>query len=74
MVRKKKKSNFDENLLIPGWAGELEDDELAIILNSLRDSKRLRKKWGFKENQKVFQERKIRKIAMEGIWGYAEEA
>jgi hypothetical protein len=35
----------DERLLIPGWAGELSDDELAYIQERLRRSRRLLRLW-----------------------------
>ncbi|MBI2020091.1 hypothetical protein HYS94_01595 [Candidatus Daviesbacteria bacterium] len=69
----KKKLEFDDRLLIPGWAGELGDDELGFILQKLKENRRLRKKWGFKIDQKTFRESKIRKVAYEGIGDYTDE-
>ena len=31
----------------PGWAGELDDDEMAYLQQKLERSQRLRKKWGY---------------------------
>ena len=55
----------DERLLIPGWAGELSEEELAFVQESLRRSRRLLRLWkiatgGCPENA-------IRQAAFEGI-------
>ncbi len=31
----------------PGWAGELDDDEIAFLQQKMERSQRLRKKWGY---------------------------
>ena len=55
----------DERLLIPGWAGELSDDELAYIQERLRRSRRLLRLW--KIATRGCPENAIRQAAFEGI-------
>ena len=55
----------DERLLIPGWAGELTEPELAFIEECLRGSRRLSKEWGIKNRD--FGEECIRQVALLGI-------
>ena len=55
----------DDRLLIPGWAGELSDPELAFIEEQLRGSRRLSKKWGI--NNRGYSEQGIRQVALSGI-------
>ena len=55
----------DERLLIPGWAGELTDPELAFIEERLRGSRRLSKEWRIKNRD--FGEEGIRQVALLGI-------
>ena len=56
----------DERLLIPGWAGELSDDELAYIQERLRRSRRLLRLW--KIAARDCPENAIRQAALEGIY------
>jgi hypothetical protein len=56
-----------EELLIPGWAGELRPEEFAYIKLHLRTSPSLRRKWGFRPTAKRFSESRIRHIAMYGL-------
>ena len=37
---------YEEGLLEPGWAGELDDVELEYIKSELRRSRALRRRWG----------------------------
>ena len=55
----------DERLLIPGWAGELTDPELAFIEERLRGSRRLSKQWGI--TNRDYREQCIRQVALVGI-------
>ena len=55
----------DERLLIPGWAGELTDPELAFIEERLRGSRRLSKQWGI--INRGYGEQCIRQVALVGI-------
>jgi len=38
---------YEKKLLEPGWAGELDIEELGYIRYCLKRSWRLRRKWGF---------------------------
>ena len=51
----------DERLLIPGWAGELTDPELAFIEERLRRSRGLSKQWGITDRD--YSEQRIRQSA-----------
>ena len=55
----------DERLLIPGWAGELTDPELAFVEECLRGSRRLSKQWGVINQDYCVQY--IRRVALLGI-------
>ena len=55
----------DDRLLIPGWAGELSDPELAFIEEQLRGSRRLSKKWRIINLD--YSEEGIRQVASAGI-------
>ena len=55
----------DERLLIPGWAGELADSELAFIEERLRGSRRLCKEWSITDRD--YSEQHIRQVALVGI-------
>ena len=74
MSAKEECPNFDqlsefykENLLEPGWAGELSRVELAYIKSELQKSPSLRRRWGFRPSAKRFSERRIRDVAMNGL-------
>jgi hypothetical protein len=62
---------YRENLLEPGWAGELDPDELAFIKSKLRQSASLRRRWGFRPSAKRLSEKRIRAVARDGR--YANE-
>jgi hypothetical protein len=53
-------------LLGPGWAGHLDDDELAFIVEHLSLDSDLRKWWGIKPSWKRIPEEVVRRVAMEG--------
>ena len=56
----------DPRLLEPGWAGQIDDDELDFIRDALfRDSKPARL-WGFRPSQKTRADQAIRRVAMDG--------
>jgi hypothetical protein len=61
-----KKNIRDYRLLEPGWAGELEDDQVAYIRNALHDDPDLAYQWGFKRSSKRFPSDIIRRIAKRG--------
>uniref|UniRef100_A0A6H1ZN95 Uncharacterized protein n=1 Tax=viral metagenome TaxID=1070528 RepID=A0A6H1ZN95_9ZZZZ len=50
-------------LLIPGWAGELGDDEVKFIREKLKKSPGLKGRWGIKR----VSEKEIRRVALEGV-------
>jgi len=53
---------MDKMLLLPGWAGELDDEELAYVKTNLKKDPALKNKW-FEGN---ISDKKIRVVAM---WG-----
>ena len=55
----------DERLLIPGWAGELSEEELAFVQERLRRSRRLLRLW--KIATRDCPETAVRQAAFEGI-------
>ena len=61
-----KKNIRDYRLLEPGWAGELEDDQVAYIRAALHDDPDLAYQWGFKRSSKRFPADIIRRIAKRG--------
>ena len=61
-----KKNIRDYRLLEPGWAGELEDDQVAYIRAALHDDPDLAYQWGFKRSSKRFPTDIIRRIAKRG--------
>ena len=61
-----KKSARDYRLLEPGWAGELEDDQVAYIRTALHDDPDLAYQWGFKRSAKRFSSDVIRRVALKG--------
>ncbi len=54
-------------LLIPGYAGELNKEEIAYIKKNLLSNGRLRALWGFKRGTGRLSEKKIRIVAMDGV-------
>ncbi len=55
-----------DKLLIPGWAGDLDSEELGFIKARLRADRRLRATWGFKRGTGRLSEDKIRQVALFG--------
>jgi hypothetical protein len=53
-------------LLIPGWGGHLDDDELDYIVGHLVKDPDLRKWWGMKPSWKRIPEEAVRRLAAEG--------
>jgi hypothetical protein len=53
-------------LLEPGYAGFLDDEELAYIQEKLRDDTSLRLWWGMRPSWKRIPEEVVRRVAMDG--------
>jgi hypothetical protein len=62
----------DERLLIPGWAGEISDDELTFIQERLRRYRKLLRQW--KIANRSCPEYAIRNMALFGIVGQLQQA
>ncbi len=58
---------YQENLIEPGWAGELSHNELAYIKSELKKSPSLKRRWGFRPTAKRFSEKHIRDVARNGL-------
>ena len=58
---------YKENLLEPGWAGELSPNEFAYVKCQLRQSPSLKRRWGFRPSAKRFSESRIRAVARNSI-------
>ena len=58
---------YQDNLIEPGWAGELTRNELAYIKSQLEKSPSLKRRWGFRPTAKRFSESHIRDVAMNGL-------
>jgi hypothetical protein len=58
---------YKQKLLEPGWAGELDPDELAYIKSQLRRSPSLRRRWGFRPSAKRLSEERIKAVARNGF-------
>jgi hypothetical protein len=58
---------YKQNLLEPGWAGELNRAEFAYIKSQLLQSASLRRRWGFRPSARRLSEARIRDVAMYGI-------
>ena len=54
---------MDERILIPGWAGSLEPDEIKFVIKALKRRPGLRVKWGFDKEAKEFSTKKVQHIA-----------
>ena len=63
---------YRKRLLTPGWAGELDKEELAYIKKKLFADRRLRAKWGFKRGTGRLSEEKIKYVALHGVDGPQE--
>jgi hypothetical protein len=51
----------------PGWAGELNQDELSYIIAQLVRSHSLKRNWGFKPLAKRLSEKYVRTVAISGL-------
>ena len=58
---------YKENLLEPGWAGEIDRVELTYIKSKLRESPSLKRRWGFRPSAKRFSDSHIQAVAMDGL-------
>jgi hypothetical protein len=56
-----------KKLLQPGWAGELDANELAYIKTQLRRSPSLKRRWGFRPSAKRISGSHIRSVARNGL-------
>ena len=59
-----------EEILEPGWAGELDAEELEYLQRKLLEDKHLAYLWGFAPSQKTRPADAIRRVAM---WGDPEQ-
>jgi len=57
------RTGFPLKLLQPGYSGDLDSDELIVLSAELTRSSKLRKRWGFKDNEKITIER-IKELAL----------
>ena len=62
----KKRGTMDYRLLEPGWAGELDDEQIAYIRNALYNDPDLAYQWGFRRASKNFSDDMLRRIAARG--------
>jgi hypothetical protein len=58
---------YRKSLLEPGWAGELDNVELAYVKSKLMKSRSLKRRWGFRPSAKRLSESRIRTAAMYGV-------
>jgi hypothetical protein len=56
----------DWRLLVPGWGGNLDDAELAYIVEHLKNDDALRLWWGMRPSWKRIPEEVVRRVAVEG--------
>ena len=57
------RTGFPLKLLQPGYSGDLDSDELAVLSAELKRSSKLRKRWGLEDNEEITIER-IRELAL----------
>ena len=57
---------YAEQLLEPGWAGELTESEFDYLEAKLKRYKRLRTKWGFVGLEAILSPEAIQTVAMSG--------
>ena len=57
---------YAEQLLEPGWAGELTESEFDYLEAKLKRYKRLRNKWGFQSEDDILSPEAIQTVAMSG--------
>jgi len=58
------KTGYPAKILDPGYLGEMSPDELKILKIELQNRSKLRKRWGFSEDEKITN-KKIQAKAME---------
>ena len=58
---------YKKKLLIPGWAGELDKEELSYIKKKLFTNRPLRARWTFKRGTGRLSGEKICHVAMFGV-------
>lgn len=58
---------YRDELLEPGWAGELSPEELSRIKSKLKKSPSLKRRWGFRPSAKRLSDSRIRAVAMYGV-------
>ncbi len=63
---------LNRKLLEPGWAGDLNSEELAFIKDKLKRDRRLRAKWGMGRGKGRLSEEKIKIVALYGVEGLEE--
>ena len=57
---------YPRKLLVPGWGGQLADEEVEYIQLHLQRDAKLAYKWGFRPGQKSRPEEAIRRVALAG--------
>jgi len=71
MKKKKSRRTFEERtgfplkLLQPGYSGELSSEELGVLIDEIKRNAKIRKRWGFSENERVTKKR-IQAVALKG--------
>ena len=58
---------YKKNLPEPGWAGEIDRDELEYIKSQLQCPPSLKRRWGFKPSAKRLPGKHIRLVARDGV-------
>ena len=55
--------DIDKRILIPGWAGSLEPEEIKFVVQQLKKRPALREKWGFSRNATKYPIKKLQEGA-----------
>ena len=58
---------YKERLIEPGWAGELNREELAYVKSELKKSPSLKRRWGFRPSARRFSDDHVQAIARDGV-------
>ncbi len=58
---------YKQGLLEPGWAGEVDDVEVAYIKSQLKKSGWLKRRWGFYDRAKRISKKRIIEVARNGL-------
>ena len=56
-------NDMDFRLIEPGWAGEVDEREVAYIRDQLEHDMIMRRVWGFKQNAKRFSTAAIERVS-----------